>query len=111
MQLKAAGAGSQEHTAGHPQSPNGQKAKRQIRCERHCRMGDEGQRQDGDATQRWIVPTRRHKGADHRSEHIVYRPVQDRMPPADLTLAWRRDETSAVVEMFVETVREMAQPR
>ncbi|PON14607.1 LysR family transcriptional regulator [Candidatus Entotheonella serta] len=37
---------------------------------------------------------------------IVYRPVQDRIPPADLTLMWRRDTTSSVVKAFVDTVRE-----
>jgi DNA-binding transcriptional LysR family regulator len=46
-----------------------------------------------------------------RWKGIVYRPVQDRMPPADLTVAWRRDETSAVVKMFVGVVREMTRPR
>jgi DNA-binding transcriptional LysR family regulator len=42
-----------------------------------------------------------------RWKGIVYRPVQDRMPPADLTVAWRHDETSAVVKMFVGVVREI----
>jgi hypothetical protein len=38
-------------------------------------------------------------------------PVQDQRPPADVTVAWRRDETSAVVKMFVGVVREMTRPR
>lgn len=42
-----------------------------------------------------------------RWKGIVYRPVRDRMPPADLTMAWRRDEPSAVVKAFVGVVREM----
>lgn len=43
-----------------------------------------------------------------RWKGIVYRPIQDRqMPLADLTLAWRRDATSAVVKAFVDAVREM----
>ena len=46
-----------------------------------------------------------------RWKGIVYRPVQDRTPLADLTVAWRRDETSAVVKMFVGVVREMTRPR
>jgi len=46
-----------------------------------------------------------------RWKGIVYRPVQDRTPHADLTVAWRRDETSAVVKTFVGVVREMRRPR
>jgi DNA-binding transcriptional LysR family regulator len=46
-----------------------------------------------------------------RWKGIVYRPVQERTPLADLTVAWRRDETSAVVKMFVGVVREMTRPR
>ncbi len=42
-----------------------------------------------------------------RWKGIVYRPVQDRMPPADLAMAWRRDTASAVVTRFVDLVREM----
>ena len=43
-----------------------------------------------------------------RWKGIVYRPIQDdQMPLADLTLAWRRDATSAVVKAFVDVVREM----
>src|SRR5215510_1091757 len=38
---------------------------------------------------------------------IVYRPVQDPMPPADLTAVWRRDTTSSVVKAFVDIIREM----
>jgi DNA-binding transcriptional LysR family regulator len=46
-----------------------------------------------------------------RWKGIVYRPVQERTPLADLTVVWRRDETSAVVKMFVGVVREMTRPR
>ena len=46
-----------------------------------------------------------------RWKGIVYRPVQDRTPHADLTVAWRRDEASAVVKTFVGVVREMRRPR
>ena len=43
-----------------------------------------------------------------RWQGIVYRPIQDdQMPLADLTLAWRRDATSAVIKAFVDVVREM----
>ncbi|WP_089722141.1 LysR substrate-binding domain-containing protein [Candidatus Entotheonella palauensis] len=38
---------------------------------------------------------------------IVYRPVQDPMPLADLTAVWRRDTTSSVVQAFVDMIREM----
>ncbi len=38
---------------------------------------------------------------------IVYRPVLDPMPSADLTVMWRRDTTSSVVKAFVDIVREM----
>jgi len=36
---------------------------------------------------------------------IVYRPLQDQVPQAELAVAWRRDTTSAVVQMFVDVVR------
>lgn len=42
-----------------------------------------------------------------RWKGIVYRPVQDPMPLADLTAVWRRDTTSSVVKAFVSIVREM----
>lgn len=42
-----------------------------------------------------------------RWKGIVYRPVQDRMPPADLAMAWRRDTASSVVRRFVDIAREI----
>lgn len=42
-----------------------------------------------------------------RWKGIVYRPVQDQMPPAELTMAWRRDAISAVVHAFGDVVREI----
>ncbi len=42
-----------------------------------------------------------------RWKGIVYRPVSDPMPLADLTMVWRHDATSSVVKAFVEVAREM----
>jgi DNA-binding transcriptional LysR family regulator len=38
---------------------------------------------------------------------IVYRPVEEATPLADLTALWRRDTTSTVVQAFVALVREI----
>ena len=47
-----------------------------------------------------------------RWKGIVYRPVEDQMPPvADLAVAWRRDEASPVVQVFLEVVREITRTR
>jgi DNA-binding transcriptional LysR family regulator len=47
-----------------------------------------------------------------RWKGIVYRPVEDQMPPvADLAVAWRRDETSPVVQAFLGVVREITRTR
>lgn len=47
-----------------------------------------------------------------RWKGIVYRPVEDQMPPvADLAVAWRRDEASPVVQAFLGVVREITRTR
>lgn len=46
-----------------------------------------------------------------RGKGIVYRPAQDRMPPADLTVAWRRDNASSVVQAFLGVVQEVTHSR
>jgi DNA-binding transcriptional LysR family regulator len=47
-----------------------------------------------------------------RWKGIVYRPIEDRMPPvADLAVAWRRDEASPVVQAFLGVVREITRTR
>jgi DNA-binding transcriptional LysR family regulator len=37
---------------------------------------------------------------------VVYRALEEKLPPWDLALAWRRDNQSAVVERFLEVTRE-----
>jgi DNA-binding transcriptional LysR family regulator len=47
-----------------------------------------------------------------RWKGIVYRPVEDQMPPvADLAVAWRRDEAYPVVQAFLGVVREITHTR
>lgn len=38
---------------------------------------------------------------------VVYRPVEEATPLADLTAVWRRDTTSTVVKAFIDLAREM----
>ena len=42
---------------------------------------------------------------------VVYRPVEEATPLADLTAVWRRDTTSSVVQAFVTLVRDMTRAK
>jgi DNA-binding transcriptional LysR family regulator len=42
---------------------------------------------------------------------IVYRPLEDQMPPVELAVAWRRNEASPVVKRFVGVARELTSTR